>query len=666
MRKTLHFYNYTMGLFTGIKKAIDNKINYRGGSFSTIFSGGIVPKDKRELLYEYKNLVYACVNVISEEVGRYEPIFTSKDKEVEHPFKRVLNRPNQYTSKFDLFFASQAYLELTGELYWYMPKGELTKKIREIYLLRPDKMKFVLNNDSEVIGYAYMRGDGTEIPFDLEEVETYFQFNPLSETIGYATTQAGAMYIEGENVTSEFQNSFIKNQATPSGLISIKNKMTKENFEKLKHQWKREHGGAKNAGKTVFLNGGDVEFTKMGLSISEINLKELKEVTEKKVLQMFRVPSALLGETDSNGLGRANIDTIEYIFSKRTIEPKLVRLDDFIERIIRKHYKEEITVDHESLVPEDLEFRLKLIDSGKDVWLTRNEVRKLSGLEVVDVEGGDDLYINLSQVPINEKQERAEKGIKVIVRTKAVKKGEDLYQELQLAEDKGEKKINRTLKKLVREQEQLVLAKIPLLSKKIKAFEEFLLDLEEMTPEMVLKLFPIMIDTLSQGGSIVVAFSGLDMEFLVTQGQRDAIFSSTERLMKSFNKETVEKIQKQLAGGLMNNESQAELTKRVESIFEEAKGYRAERIARTEAHKVTNQGVAGAYQQQGYREMKWVAWGGACEFCASLNGKTVSIGKPFISKGETLKVGDSEFLADYDDVMYADLHPNCRCKIEPV
>lgn len=662
---TLHFYNITMGIFSGIKKAIDERINYRGGSFYSLLSSGISPKNKTELLHQYKNLVYACVNVISEEVGKYEPIFLDGDKELNHPFKRVLNRPNPHTSKFDLFFASQAYLELTGELYWYIPKGEFTKQIREIYILRPDKMKFALDNDEKVVGYVYMRGDGTQIPFELDEVETYFQFNPLSETIGYSTVQAGSLYIDGENDTSEFQNAFIRNQATPSGIISIKNKMTKELFDKLKRQWKMEHAGARNAGKTVFLNGGDVEFTKMGLSISDINLKELKEVTEKKVLQMFRVPSALLGETDSNGLGRANIDTIEYIFSKRTIEPKLVRLDDFIERIIRNHYKENVIVNHESLIPEDLEFRLKLMESGKDIWLTRNEIRQLSGFNLKDVEGGDKLYINLSQVAINEKPE-VQRTFKVKVRDIKKKIGENLYQDLQLSENKHSKQIQRTLKKLVKEQEKLVLEKIPLLSKKVKAFEEFLIDLDTMTPEMVLALFPEMIETLTAGGEIVVSFSGLDIQFLISQAERDAVFSSTERLMKSFNKETVEKIQKQLAGGLMNNESQAELAKRVESIFSEAKGYRAERIARTEAHKATNQGVAMAYQQQGYKEMRWVAWGDACEFCASMNGKTVSIGKPFVSKGETLTVGENSFLADYDDVRYADLHPNCRCKIEPV
>lgn len=658
-----------MGLLTNIRKAITN-MGYSGGMYTNVIPYGFITKNKRDLLTNYKNLVYACVNVIAEEVGRYEPVFTKDGKEINHPFGNILNKPSDSVSKFDLLFASQAYLELTGELYWYIPKGEITKRPKEIILLNPERMYQSIDN-GQLVGYVYRRGDGTDMTFEVDEIEAYYMFNPFNAFAGYSTTNAGDLYIEGENATSEFQTNFIKNQATPSGVLNIKKKVSRELFDKIGKQWKREHGGTKNAGKTIFLNGGDVDFVKMGLSISDINMKELKDVTEKKVLQMFRVPSALLGETESNGLGRANIETIEYIFSKRTIEPKLVRLDDFIERVVRSQYKEKVKVEHKSLIPQDMEFKLKMLDSGKDIWLTRNEVRRLSGLEIEDVKGGDDLYIELNKAKINQ-SEGVGSSNKIVLKVAgsenpSVKKDSDnAFEEIQVVENKESKNIERVLKKLVRKQEKSVLEKVELLSKKVKAFEEFLFELEKMTPEMVQELLPFIIKAIEGGADVIISLGELDIDFVLSQGQRDAVFESTERLMKSFNKETVEKLQKQLAGGLMNNESQAELTKRVESVFEEAKGYRAERIARTESHRAVNQGTAYAYQQQGYKKMKWVAWGGACPFCKSMDGKETLIGKPFISKGDTLVNGEEQFLADYDDVMYADLHPNCRCKLIPV
>jgi hypothetical protein len=75
-----------------------------------------------------------------------------------------------------------------------------------------------------------------------------------------------------------------------------------------------------------------------------------------------------------------------------------------------------------------------------------------------------------------------------------------------------------------------------------------------------------------------------------------------------------------------------QLRARVEDVFQNVKGYRAERIARTETLKTSNQATLWAYRQTGYVTAKiWVVNPGACEQCSYFDGKTVGLESNFLS-----------------------------------
>jgi HK97 family phage portal protein len=326
------------------------------------------------------------------------------EKEYDHPFIRLLKKPNsQGLTQFELFEAWQSYLELVGDFFLYVAKGENTSEPKELFILRPDRVEVLVDeNSGDLLGYKYKPDDVNEVPFDIDEIIHDKTFNPYNPYRGLGTVQAGLLYIEGETVSSEFQTNFIKNQATPSGIVSFKNRIGKEAFDKFKTQWAEQHQGQANAGKTAFIRQADIEFTKLGLSLSDLNLEGLKTITDTQVRQLFRVPKAILGETDSSGLGRANIEAVEYIFAKRTIEPKLDSKDDKIKESIERFYGEELYIGHTSQVPADKEFRLKEDKELVDVVKTRNQIRKERGYD--DFDGADDLYLAFNQVSLSQPQ----------------------------------------------------------------------------------------------------------------------------------------------------------------------------------------------------------------------------------------------------------------------
>lgn len=164
-------------------------------------------------------------------------------------------------------------------------------------------------------------------------------------------------------------------------------------------------------------------------------------------------------------------------------------------------------------------------------------------------------------------------------------------------------------------------------------------------------------------------------EFVIEQATRNAVFAREEKLVEQFGQQTGLRIEKATARtldeaaqqGLSKAETQKLLKGRIEEVYAEAKGYRAERIARTEAHSSVNAAQADAYQQQGVVKIRWKANDNACSKCAAMDGKIVDIGEPFALEGDTIEGDDGTSLTvSYGDVKHADLHPNCNCQLEPV
>jgi SPP1 gp7 family putative phage head morphogenesis protein len=116
--------------------------------------------------------------------------------------------------------------------------------------------------------------------------------------------------------------------------------------------------------------------------------------------------------------------------------------------------------------------------------------------------------------------------------------------------------------------------------------------------------------------------------------------------VKGINQTTREKLRSALAEGLNAKETNAELADRVRSVFTDAKGYRAQLIARTE----TAQAYSWANQQtlEGtgvVQEFSWLTAGSdACATCNPMHGKRRKPGKQYTG-----------------GLMPGFAHPACRC-----
>lgn len=659
-------------------------------------------------LKSYEGLVYACINRIAETYASYEPVFERRQGDdwkaiPDHEFKRLLEKPGGQDDKavpvtlYDILVATASFIELQGDCYWYMGLGQYTGKPREIVVLRADKVGQVIDEETGEITGFFVRTNGgaNKIPIEINEMLPFIGFNPEDAYHGKGTVQAGADYIETDRHTTGFTKNFFKNNAGLSGVLTFKGDLTKGAFKKAVRAWRDKYQGVNNAGKVMMIRDSEASFVKVGLGLNELDMSALRKMSREDIGVMFGVPLPLLGLiTEGAGLGRANIEVLEYIFAKYTIEPKMKRLDDILQFALERYWGEtDIRITHANIIPEDKEYDLNVLDKGVDRWITRNEARAEDGMDAVD--GGDDLRASFTTMPISEdfapvdnSSSSTSNSIKIKIKRKhlSTAKKKDHDQEISsVAKENFRLRLMRNQTIYERRYKSKFL---PILKKQRK---EALYNLEAhasaWTAKAQLKLFddaaadnemleaiePVLTGLGEDQGALAMLFAGdEEHEFRLTANYKKYIQRSTLKMAKRFNDETLEKLNDTLSEGIQAGEALDKLRKRVDEVYDGAERYRTLRVARTETLKASNSATTEAYRQTGYVTGKqWYVNPGACPECEEFDGKTIGLDDNFVEQGAsytfTDENGDEQTKTnDYDTIEEPPLHPNCRCTVVPV
>lgn len=611
--------------------------------------------------YQVTGITYKAIDKIGQTLSVYEPIIQKRNGEsyVNHPLLTLFNNPNPRSTGADFIHLYGMLFEIYGETFWYLARGETTKRVKEIYLLNPAQIELKLDN-GELVGYIYHKSNATQIPLLLDEVIHDKRPNPFNEWRGMSVLEKAATYIETEIISSRFTFNYIKNSGSPSGIVSLPN-MTKEAFIQFAQQWREGYEGPENAGKTAFIRGEEAKFQAVGATLKDIDQKITREMAKDDVLMMLDVPKPLLGLTDDKGFGRGNVETLKYIFAESKLEPMMTRLDGIYSKISESFGREgAVKVTHDSPIPEDKEFIQKQNKELVNIALTVNEVRDTMGLP--PLVGGDELIPdNAAAQPMPVEQV---KTIKVVKKSKTVEapikkdfeNKEQFRKDLISNNDIYAKKIKSEMTKFAQTQESTVIDKINVSS---KAYEEWLFNIKDESEALAKLLTPIVIELMETQSVNVANFITGEL-LTITPEIRTAVEHNILKISGVYNQDTITGLQATLTEGQTVGESLAKLKQRVEGVYDQAKGYRAERIARTESLKASNRTAEEVYKQNGYSKVEWFVNPGACEFCRTYAGKTREIGSNFTPLGAVVDGAEGgQLRIEYSDIDVPPLHPNC-------
>jgi len=296
-----------------------------------------------------KNVIaYRCIRMIAESAAAVKLLAYEGDAELsEHPFLKVLSRPNPWQSGPELVDALISYFKLAGD--GFLEAVELDGDIRELYALRPDRMKAIAGRrgypmawEYSVDGTAKHRFDVDLLPGQQMPILHIKEFHPLDDWSGMSPVEAAAFAIDVHNAAGGYNKALLDNSAAPSGALVFgggedsDGTLTDEQFSRLKSQFSEKHTGPANAGKPLILEGG-LKWEAMGMSPKDLEFVAGKREAAREIALAFGVPPMLLGIPGDNTY--SNYQEARAALYEETVLPLVDKVCEAISNWVQPTYE---------------------------------------------------------------------------------------------------------------------------------------------------------------------------------------------------------------------------------------------------------------------------------------------------------------------------------------
>jgi len=315
--------------------AVQTKSSAVGGLISLHHTGQPVwtPRDYAGLAregYARNAIVFRCVSLLAQSVASTPVcLFENRNELVNHPLLTLLARPNPRQSKAAFLEAVTGHLLVAGNAY--VEAAMVDGQVRELYALRPDRMRVMAGKDGWPGGYEYRVGSHTH-QFDqgAEPVPPILHiacFHPLNDHYGMAPLEAAAVALDTHNAAANWNKALLDNAARPSGALIYNGpdgaSLTEDQFTRLKSELETQFQGSSNAGRPLLLDGG-LDWKTMALSPRDMDFAETRNAAAREIALAFGIPPMLLGIPGDNTY--ANYQEANRAFWRQTVLPLLERI----------------------------------------------------------------------------------------------------------------------------------------------------------------------------------------------------------------------------------------------------------------------------------------------------------------------------------------------------
>jgi len=286
--------------------------------------------------YAKNAVVHRAVRLVAEGVGSVAFLLHEDAREHDtHPLLDLIARPNPRQDGASLMEAVATHLLLAGNAYLEAVTLE-SDTVREIYALRPDRMRVVPGADGWPEAFDYTVG-GRSVRFDqsarshgamqVPPILHLTFFNPLDDHYGLPPLDAAAVAVDTHNAAAAWNKALLDNAARPSGALIYAGPdgavLSDGQFERLKRELSDQYQGAGNAGRPLLLEGG-LDWKAMSLTPKDMDFMDAKNAAAREIALAFGVPPMLLGIPGDNTY--ANYQEASRTLWRATILPLASRI----------------------------------------------------------------------------------------------------------------------------------------------------------------------------------------------------------------------------------------------------------------------------------------------------------------------------------------------------
>lgn len=347
--------------------------------------------------------VYACVSVLSQDVGRCPLKLRIREDNGEwldaehHVLWEILHdltNPETTASEFrarmmrELLASEAAYAEIVRK-----PNGE----VKALWPLESSRMT-VTRDAMNVKQYTYRMDEGAPLTW------TFNPDRPPLLELRHPSPIHRCRDLMGLAIALDrYAGKFFANGTRLSGLLHIPPQKDAAARTTIRAMFESMHKGVENAHKIGIIEGNDTKFSALSTTNNEAQFNETRKQIRTMIAGAFRVPPHKIGDLERATFSNIEAQDRDYVNS--ALNPFLVLWEQAIRRDVlttRQYPRYQAVFDREALIEADSQSRMNAFAIGRQNGIMSvNDVRrKLQENPVPASEGGDLYHMNGNMVPL--------------------------------------------------------------------------------------------------------------------------------------------------------------------------------------------------------------------------------------------------------------------------
>ena len=363
--------------------------------------------------------VLACVSILSEDVAKLSAHVYKRrtdggrDIQVNHPLEKLLQRPNDYQSKFEFVEQMQAALLLRGNAYAPIIRDGRGKPVAFIPV-NPDRVWVYEAPDGGVFYQVARRG-----PHDMAMLQSlpnliaaedmlHLRWLSLDNSLIGASRISLAREAIGLALSQqELAGRLAANNTNLGGVLTTEQKLSQDAADRLSKEWQEKKAGVRNAGSTAVLEQG-LKWQALGMTAQDAEFIASRNLQVAEIARMFRMPMHKIGVMER--MAGSSVEQIDQDYVNNTISSYLERWETKLDQQFGlAEAGLFVEFDVSKFLRASLQTRYNAYRTGiVGMFLTPNEARRAEGLP--DHKEGDVLYQPTNVAPIGFEPSGKESG----------------------------------------------------------------------------------------------------------------------------------------------------------------------------------------------------------------------------------------------------------------
>jgi HK97 family phage portal protein len=293
---------------------------------------------KRGDSYFLNAWVNIAVGILIRNIARARFILVKDgDETIGGPLFALFSRPNETTSRYDLWKETAAWWHLEGEAFWWFGPEYSAGIPKTIYILDPRRMRneeplprnacFVTRENRR----WFYQTDTELIPILRDELIHFKDWNPWNPVRGVNPLAALALELEQDYYANKANSQLLKNNAIPQGILKTDQCIRPEEADALERRWESKYGAVR-ANRKIAVLGKGTEFQPLSFTPEMAKFFELKRWNLYTILAKFGIPPRVANINDkTTSLSGKDTQEQHAAFWKFTIIPLLKQFENILE-----------------------------------------------------------------------------------------------------------------------------------------------------------------------------------------------------------------------------------------------------------------------------------------------------------------------------------------------